>query len=82
MKTTEVWKLVRNFAIELVVYAILIILYSVAVLRLLDEPLTRLFGSNLTAYAFISLGLILAQGVLLDLITSLLLDFLHLERIE
>ena len=82
MKATELRKLIRNFAIELIVYGILVVLYSVLVLRLLSKPLSQLFGNNLTAYAFISLALIVAQAVLLDSVTSFLLDQLHLERIE
>ena len=82
MKATELRKLIRNFAIELIVYGILVALYSVLVLRLLSKPLSQLFSNNLTPYAFISLALIVAQAVLLDLVTSFLLDQLHLERIE
>jgi hypothetical protein len=72
----------RNFVVELMVYVILVAAYSVVVLQLLGEPLARLSGSNLTAYALISLGLIVAQGVLLDIVTSFLLDRLRLGRLE
>jgi hypothetical protein len=72
----------RNFVIELVIYGILVIVYSLVVLRMLGDPLARLFGNNLITYALISLGLIIAQGVLLDLITSFLLDRLRLGRLE
>jgi hypothetical protein len=82
MNTEEIKKLLRNLVIELVIYGTLITVYFLVVLRLLGEPLTRLFGNNLTAYALISLGLILAQGVLLDLVTSFLLDRLRLGRLE
>lgn len=82
MKTTEMRTLIRGFAVEMIMYAILVTLYSVLVLRLLGKPLSQLFGDNLTAYAFMSLGLIVAQAVLLDSVTSFLLDQLHLERIE
>jgi hypothetical protein len=74
--------LLRNFVVELIVYGVLVAAYSVVVLRLLGEPLVRLFHSNLVTYAFIGLGLIVAQGVLLDAITSWLLDQLRLERPE
>ena len=56
--------------------------YAVVVLRLLGEPLARLFDSNLVAYAFIGLGLIVAQAALLDIITSYLLDLLRLARLR
>ena len=74
--------LVRNFVIELIVYSILVVAYFVVALRLLGEWLARLFHSNLVTYALISLGLIVAQGVLLDVITSFLLDRLNLSRLE
>jgi len=74
--------MLRNLLIELFVYGILVFAYSVVVLRLLGEPLARLFGNNLTTYAFISLALIVAQGVILDIITSFLLDRLRLGRLE
>jgi hypothetical protein len=74
--------LLRNFVIELIVYGGLVAAYSVVVLRLLGEPLARLFHSQLAAYALISLGLIVAQGVLLDVLTSFLLGKLRLERLE
>ena len=82
MNKREMRVLLRNFVVELMVYGVLVAAYSVVVLRLLGEPLARLFGSNLTTYALISLGLIVAQGVLLDLITSFLLDRLRLGRLE
>ena len=72
--------LLRNFVIELMLYVILVIAYSTIVLQLLGEPLARLFDSNLVAYAFIGLGLIVAQAALLDIATSFILDLLRLTR--
>jgi len=74
--------LLRNFMVELIVYGALVAAYSVIVLRLLGKPLARLFHSNLGAFAVVSLMLIVAQGVLLDALTSFLLDKLRLERPE
>jgi hypothetical protein len=82
MNEQRIWMLVRNFVIELIVYSILVVAYFVVALRLLGEWLARLFHSNLVTYALISLGLIVAQGVLLDVITSFLLDRLNLSRLE
>jgi hypothetical protein len=82
MNEQRIWMLVRNFVIELIVYSILVVAYFVVALRLLGEWLARLFHSNLVTYALISLGLIVAQGVLLDLITSFLLDRLNLSCLE
>jgi hypothetical protein len=66
----------------LIVYGVLVAAYSVIVLRLLGKPLAQLFHSNLGVFAFVSLALIVAQGVLLDALTSFLLDKLRLERLE
>jgi hypothetical protein len=74
--------LLRNFVIEVAIYGVLVVAYFIVVLRLLGEPLVQLFHSNLVAYAFIGLGLIVVQGILLDLLTSFLLDQLELERLE
>jgi hypothetical protein len=82
MKKQERRVLVRNFVVELIVYGILVAVYSVIIFRLLGEPLVRLLHSNLAAYALISLVLIVVQGVLLDGFTSFLLDKLRLERLE
>jgi hypothetical protein len=82
MNEQRIWMLMRNFVIELIVYSILVVAYFVVALRLLGEWLARLFHSNLVTYALISLGLIVAQGVLLDLITSFLLDRLNLSCLE
>jgi hypothetical protein len=64
---------------EVVVYAILLVIYFLVVLRFLGDPLNRLFQSNLTLYAIVALGLILAQGVLLDFVTSFLVQRLLRE---
>jgi len=82
MNKRETRVLLRNFVVELIVYGILVVAYSFVVLRLLGEPLAGLFNSNLTTYAVMSLGLIVAQGVLPDVITSFLLDRLQLGRLE
>ena len=82
MESKDLRLLIRNFAIELVVYSALVLAYSVVALRWLSEPLSRLFQSNLMAYAFLALGLIVAQGALLDVITTFLLDQLPIERLE
>ncbi len=82
MEREKVRVLLRNLAIELVVYAILVVIYTVVVLRLLSQPLARLFDTNLVTYAIVALGLIAAQGALLDAVTSFLLKQLRLEQLE
>jgi hypothetical protein len=82
MKNTDMRTLVRNFLIELVIYGVLIVIYFVLVLRWLAEPLERLFGSNLALYAVVALVLIVAQGVLLEWVTSVIIGQLGLDRLE
>ena len=74
--------LIRNFAIEVVIYGALVVVYFFLILRFLAEPLANLFEENLVVYAFVALGLIVAQGALLEFVTSFLLDRLGLDRLE
>lgn len=74
--------LIRNFAIEVLIYAALVVVYFVLVLRLLGEPLEKLFMDNLTLYACAALLLIVVQGAVLELLTSFLISRLGLERFE
>ncbi len=82
MKDEDLRAVIRNLAIELVTYTLLVLAYSLVVLRWLAEPLRRLFHSNLLVYAVLSLGLIVVQGALLDVITTYLLSLLPMERLE
>lgn len=75
-------KLVRNFLIELVIYAILVTGYFLLALIYLKTPLANLFANDLAWYAVASLGLIVAQGVLLDLIVTFLADYLGWHRLK
>lgn len=63
-------------------YAILVVVYFLLVLRWLAEPLVELFRQNPTLYAPLGLVLILLQGVALEAITSFLISRLGLERLE
>jgi hypothetical protein len=74
--------LVRNFAIELVVYAILVSVYFLVVLSTLGPWLTDLYDNNLRIYAIVALALIVVQSVFLEAVTSFLIDRLGLERLE
>jgi hypothetical protein len=82
LETTNAKILIRNFAIEVAIYALLVVVYFFGVLRLLGKPLERLFESNIVLYAFVALLLIVAQGVLLDGVTSFLINSLGLDRLE
>jgi len=74
-------QMVRNMVIEIVVYGTLLVGFFFIVLFFLGEPLKNLFDQNLTLYAFAGLSLIVAQAALLEFITSLLFDFLGLNRL-
>ncbi|MEW6716587.1 MAG: hypothetical protein AB1345_03655 [Chloroflexota bacterium] len=74
--------LIHNFIIELVVYCGLLMAYFFLVLRLLASPLKYLFDNHLSLYGFAALILIVAQGVLLESLTSFLLNRLGLQRFE
>ncbi len=82
MKDQRVRILIRNFVIEVLVYAGLVLAYFFLVLRYLGEPLLQLFSTNLVLYAFVALGLIVVQGAVLEWITSFLIARLGLERLE
>lgn len=72
----------RNLVIELLVYGTLVAIYALSVLQFLADPLARLYESNLTLYAWAALVLIVGQGVVLEEVTSFLLNRLRLTRFE
>lgn len=77
------WKdLLRRAAVELAIYAGLLVIYFLLVLRLLEKPLTRMFHERPWLYAFAGLGLIIVQGVVSEKITSFLVEQMRLERLE
>jgi len=82
MEKSKIRKLIINFIIELVIYGILVVAYFYLVLRYLRLFLTDLYHNNLVIYAFIGLILIVVQAVVLEAVTSFLLDRLRLERLE
>ena len=82
MKDPRFRKLLGNFAIEMLIYAALVIGYFLLVLRLLGRPLESLFSRNLVVYAIIGLVLIVAQAVLLESVTSFIMRWLGLDQLE
>ncbi|HID86266.1 MAG TPA: hypothetical protein EYP55_02680 [Anaerolineae bacterium] len=81
MERRNVRILIRNLAIELIVYGGLVTGYFLAVLRFLGQPLAGLFGNNLVLYALVSLVLIVVQGVILEAVTSFFIELLGVERL-
>jgi hypothetical protein len=82
MKNPEIRRMIGSFAIELLIYSVLVVAYFFAVLRLLGDPLSHLYSSNLVLYAFLALGLIVAQAVVLEAVTSFIMGLLGLDQIE
>lgn len=73
----EVENSLRSFFVECAVYGILVAGYYFLVLHYLGDWLNDLFKSQRTAYAWMALGLIIGQGVLLDVVTRLLLAWIR-----
>ena len=75
-------RLLRNLILEVIVYSLLLLMYFLIVLRFLGEPLNELFHQNLVVYAGATLFLIVAQSVVLDFVTSFLVERLDLDKSE
>lgn len=82
MDKSKIRTLIINFIIELVIYGILVVAYFYLVLRYLSVFLTDLYYNNLVVYAILGLILIVAQAVVLEAVTSFLINRLRLERLE
>jgi hypothetical protein len=63
----------RLFMIELAIYAPLVVIYFLLVLRYLSGWLSELHHSHATFYALTAIALIIGQAVLLESVTSFLL---------
>ncbi len=70
-------KNLRAFAIELAIYAVLVIGYFFLVLHLLGEWLYHLETQHRYLYAVVALLLIAGQAVALDAVTTLLFRLLR-----
>ena len=66
----------KSFLLELLVYAGLVTLYYLSVLHFLGGSLKNLFLHDRKLYAGIALGLIIGQGLLLEILTRLLLAWI------
>jgi hypothetical protein len=66
----------RSYLVELVVYSALVAGYYFLVLHFLGGWLYRLFETNRGLYAALALSLIVAQGVVLEILTRWLLTWL------
>jgi hypothetical protein len=74
MSTRKRHSLWVTLLVEVVVYALLLVVYFLLVLQFLGGPLDALFQRSLLLYGIVALSLIVAQGVLLDFVTSFLVQ--------
>jgi hypothetical protein len=72
----------RAFLIELVVYAALVVGYFFAVLHFLAGWIAHLEKTHITIYALVAIGLIIAQGIVLESVTTWLMRLLQGGRSE
>ncbi len=82
MNRQDKLRALRNALIEAAVYALLVTIYALSVLVWLAEPLAELYRDHRGWYAAVSLALIVAQGVVLEEVTSFLLSRLRLSRFD
>ncbi|MGI8890697.1 MAG: hypothetical protein ACR2G0_07940 [Chthoniobacterales bacterium] len=73
----EARRALLSFAIEMVVYAILIAGYFFLVLHLLGPSLARIAREHIGWYAILSVALVLGQSIVLESITTFLLRLLR-----
>jgi len=67
----------RSLLVEIPVYAGLVTVYFFLVLHFLGGWLKEIFDSNKLIYAIVALVLIIGQGVVLETLTTWLLNFVR-----
>jgi hypothetical protein len=76
--STETKRGLVRLALEILLYALLVVVYLFLVLRFLGPELVQLFKHNLALYAGLALGLMVFQGLFLESVTTFLIDRLEL----
>ena len=76
-KSIKRW--LRSFLIELLLYSALVCGYFFLVLRYLGGWLAQLFHDERRTFAAVALLLIVAQGIVLEILTRALLSLLKVE---
>jgi hypothetical protein len=79
-KKADARELLEHFTVELPVYAGLVVAYFFLVLHFLGDWLYELFKENRKLYALAALALIIGQGVVLEFLTSALLQLIRTRR--
>ena len=69
----EVKSSLKSFVVELIVYAALVFGYFFLVLKFLEGWLYHIFKDERRLYAVLALGLIVCQGIVLEVLTRGLL---------
>ena len=70
-------KILSSLLVEIPVYAGLVTVYFFLVLHFLGGWLKEIFDSNKLVYAIVALALIVGQGVVLETLTTWLLNFVR-----
>jgi hypothetical protein len=65
--------MLRAFALELIVYGILVAIYFLLVLHFIGPRLGDVADDHIEIYALLCVGLILGQSICLELLTTFLL---------
>ncbi len=73
----ETARTLRAFAIELAIYALLVVAYFFLVLHFLGQGLFQLEMRHRYAYAGVAILLMIGQAVVLQNVTTLLLRFIR-----
>jgi hypothetical protein len=66
-----------SFLAELVIYSLLVVAYFFLILHFLGDWLLGLDKKNIKLYAFVALGLIIGQAILLEWVTTFLFRLLR-----
>jgi len=71
---------VISFLIEVAIYAVLIVAYFFLVLHFLGDWLAQIYQRDRHIYAAAALLLIVGQGLLLEILTTALLQWIRSKR--
>ena len=70
-------RFLRSFAVELAIYAMLVVCYFLLVLHFVAAWVERLYREETRLYAAVAIALMIGQGVVLEMLTTALLRFIR-----
>ncbi len=76
--SSETKRTIARLAIEVALYALLVVIYLFLILTFFGPELVLLFKQNPVLYAVLALAMMAFQGVFLESITTFLIDRLEL----